>query len=144
MAKNIKILFTKICKEHNKSVTPMRYLILKTLSKLRKPITAYELRDILRAKNFDINIATIYRIMDFFLEIGLIHKITFLNKYLICSNPEDKKHIHMINFCTNCEKIFESCDHDMGLDFQKNSKSLGVFFSKDLPIEVPIICTNCK
>ena len=95
----------------------------------------------LKGNNF--NIATIYRVIEFWLKMGLVHKISSQNKFYMCFRPEEK-HVHMINYCTNCEEIYESCNKTMGINIEKISQKLGLKFIKNEPIEIPVLCANCQ
>ena len=68
------------CLKRKKSLTPSRTLVIKTLSRHKKPISAYELRDkINNNKDVRINISQVYRVLDFWIDLGLIHKISSIN-----------------------------------------------------------------
>ena len=132
------------CLKRKKSLTPSRTLVIKTLSRHKKPISAYELRDeINNYGDVNINISQIYRVLEFWIDLGLIHKISSLNKFLLCTTP-DEKHTHMLNFCTVCEKVFETCNKKMGLNFKKSTAKLDLSFNNTRPIEIPVICPQCN
>ena len=132
------------CLERKKSLTPSRTLVIKTLSKHKKPISAYELRDEINNKvDININISQIYRVLEFWIDLGLIHKISSINKFLLCATPEEK-HTHMLNFCTVCEKVFETCNKKMGLNFKKSTAKLDLAFNNSRSIEIPVICAQCN
>ena len=77
------------------------------------------------------------------MKLGLIHKISTINKYLICLSPNEK-HTHMLNFCTICEKVVETCNEKMGLNFKKSTAKLDLAFNSSQPIEIPVICPKCN
>ena len=131
--------------KRKKSLTPSRTLVIKTLSRHKKPISAYELRDAINNNNKDvkINISQIYRVLEFWIDLGLIHKISSLNKFLLCTTP-DEKHTHMLNFCTVCEKVFETCNKKMGLNFKKSTAKLDLAFNNTRSVEIPVICPRCS
>ena len=132
------------CLKKKKSLTPSRTLVIKTLSKHKKPISAYELRDKINNNgDVNINISQIYRVLDFWMDLGLIHKISSINKFLLCITPEEK-HTHMLNFCTVCEKVFETCNEQMGLNFKKSTAKLDLAFNNTRSVEIPVICPQCS
>ena len=132
------------CLKNKKSLTPSRTLVIKTLSKYKKPISAYELKDEINNKgDVNINISQIYRVLDFWMDLGLIHKISSINKFLLCITPEEK-HTHMLNFCTVCEKVFETCNEQMGLNFKKSTAKLDLAFNNTRSVEIPVICPQCS
>ena len=132
------------CLKNKKSLTPSRTLVIKTLSKHKKPISAYELRDEINNKaDVNINISQIYRVLEFWIDLGLIHKISSINKFLLCITPEEK-HTHMLNFCTVCEKVFETCNEQMGLNLKKSTAKLDLAFNNTCSVEIPVICPQCS
>ena len=132
------------CLKNKKSLTPSRTLVIKTLSKHKKPISAYELRDEINNKgDVNINISQIYRVLQFWIDLGLIHKISSINKFMLCITPEEK-HTHMLNFCTVCEKVFETCNEQMGLNLKKSTAKLDLAFNNTRSVEIPVICPQCS
>ena len=132
------------CLKKKKSLTPSRTLVIKTLSKHKKPISAYELRDkINNNRDININISQIYRVLEFWIDLGLVHKISSINKFLLCITPE-VKHTHVLNFCTVCEKVFETCNEQMGLNLKKSTAKLNLAFNTTRSVEIPVICPQCS
>ena len=132
------------CLKNKKSLTPSRTLVIKTLSKHKKPISAYELRDEINNNgDISINISQIYRVLEFWIDLGLIHKISSINKFLLCITPEEK-HTHILNFCTVCEKVFETCNEKMGLNLKKSTAKLDLAFNNNRSVEIPVICPQCS
>ena len=132
------------CLRKKKSLTPSRTLVIKTLAKYNKPITAYELRDKINNNGVvNINISQIYRVLEFWIDLGLVHKISSINKFLLCTAPEEK-HTHMLNICTVCEKVIETCNEKMGLNFKKSTAKLDLAFNNTCSVEIPVICPKCS
>ena len=132
------------CLKNKKSLTPSRTLIIKTLSKYSKPKSAYELHAELNKNSASkINISTVYRVLEFWIELGLIHKISSLNKFLLCLAPNEK-HTHMLNICTKCEKVIETCNEKMGLNFKKGTEELNLNFNSSNTVEIPVTCSKCS
>ena len=77
------------------------------------------------------------------MHLGLVHKIASINKFLLCLRPKDK-HTHMLNFCTNCEQVIETCNESMGLNLQKSTNKLNLSLDKKHSIEIPVVCTSCS
>ncbi len=143
MFNHLKDSAVKKCLELKSTLTPNRIDLLDLMIEIGKPLSAYEIKEVIKNKGNDLNISTIYRVMEFWCKNGTIHKITSLNKYTTCSNPEET-HLHIVNVCTNCEELSETCNKRMGLDFKKGSKSLGLSISPNSHIEIPVICMECQ
>ena len=131
------------CYEANHSITPQRMLIIDTLINQKKPISAYDLKSYLDVKGDKLNIATIYRILDFWCGLSLVHRISSINKFIFCANP-DEKHTHIINCCQKCESIIESCHEKMGIDISGGTENLGLKLANGSHLEVPVFCTSCS
>jgi Fur family zinc uptake transcriptional regulator len=132
-----------ICMEKQETLTPNRLLILNILLENEKPISAYDINEIIKKRGKSLNISSVYRVIEFWVKLNVIHKISYLNKYMLCDNT-DEKHTHITNICTSCMSVIETCNESMGLDLIKSSKKLGVVISPDINIEIPIICQNCQ
>ncbi len=143
MVDKLNELFINFCLKRKKSLTPTRLELIKTLSTYSKPVTAYQLQKDINSKGNNLNIATVYRVIEFWVNMGLVHKISSLNKFFMCFRPEEK-HTHMINFCTDCEEVYESCNKSMGINIEKSSKDLGLKLLQNEPIEIPVLCPNCQ
>lgn len=93
-----------------KTLTPQRLTIYRALEAAKKPLTAYELKtQVHKQSNESFNISTIYRVLDFWTELGLIHKIDSSNTFIVC-NDEHRNHIHVLQHCTQCRSVRESCE----------------------------------
>ncbi len=137
-------LLLNFCLKKKKALTPSRTIVIKTLSKYLKPKSAYDLQEeINKSQKNKLNISTIYRVLEFWMKLGLIHKISTINKYMICLAPYEK-HTHMLNFCTICEKVVETCNEKMGLNFKKSTAKLDLLFNSSQTIEIPVICHKCN
>ena len=136
-------LLEEICLKYNKSLTPTRLLIYRIIEKNNRPISAYEIQEEVRNSDLNFNISTVYRVLDFFIDIGLIHKLATINKFTICAKPKEK-HIHMINLCTRCENVVESCNKVMGLDFKKSMSNFDMLINQKHTIELSVLCSGCK
>ena len=132
------------CLKRKKSLTPSRTLVIKTLAKYNKPVTAYELKDEINNNGVvNINISQVYRVLEFWIDLRLVHKISSINKFMLCTAPEEK-HTHMLNICTVCEKVVETCNKRMGLNFKKSTAKLDLAFNNTRSVEIPVICRKCS
>ena len=77
------------------------------------------------------------------MDLSLIHKISALNKYLICLTPYEK-HTHMLNFCTVCENVIETCNKKWVKSLKKRLKKLNLSFDSKHSVEIPVICSKCS
>ncbi len=141
--KLIKNKALQLCLEAREIITPNRASILDLLIKKNKPLAAYELKEMLKGNNKGLNISTIYRVLDFWIKMKVVHKLSILNKYVLCSNP-DEVHTHITNICTKCSSVVETCNENMGLNLKESTKNMGVALTPDINVEIPVLCASCK
>jgi Fur family transcriptional regulator, zinc uptake regulator len=73
-----------------------------------KPISAYHIKDICDEKDYAMPIMSIYRILDFLIELKVIHKINNTNTYVLCSGDEESEHkLSFLFVCKKCSKSVE-------------------------------------
>jgi Fur family zinc uptake transcriptional regulator len=126
--------------ESGRSATPQRMSIIHALGSAEKNLSAYELLGLLNDKGQLFNISTIYRVLDFWIEMGIVHKVDSSNTYLIC-NDNHTNHFHVLLQCSQCKAVEESCQISMQLSSPKSNK----FAIKDgQVIEFIGLCQNCK
>ena len=143
MKHQVKDIALKSCMSAGAALTPSRLVIFEMIASHEKPVTAYELQSYLSAGGKAFNIATIYRVLDFWCNIGVVHKIASLNKFRICQDP-DEAHTHIMNVCTQCETVIESCNERMGLDLNKGLAAIGMTIPANSHVEIPVICAECR
>ena len=129
-----------VCEARGMRLTRIRKKVLELLLENPAPSKAYDLLDRLDGEGAA-KPPTIYRALDFLLDMGLAHKIESLNAYISCGHWG---HAHSAVFL-----ICESCDEVNELDAPETSKALmaetrGVGFEpRRSVIEVRGTCLNC-
>lgn len=95
-----------VCEQQGVRLTPVRRRVLELVWQNHKPTGAYELLPQLAADGFNSAPPTVYRALDFLLEIGLIHRISSLNAFIGCDHPGGQ---HPTGFfiCTDCGNAAE-------------------------------------
>ncbi len=75
------------CKNHGSKLTLKRKQVLSALIQSSKALSAYELAAICNEKfQASIPAMSVYRILDFLENAGLVHKLNLANKYVVCSH----------------------------------------------------------
>ncbi len=119
--------------------TKNRVLIYEELEKIDYPITADELYEILKAENVDLS--TIYRTMNSFVEAGIVKKEVNEQKenvFLLIRNEEN----HIL-VCTSCHKKvkLEGCPyHKVNEEIEKKTG----FIVQDQNVEIYGLCPECQ
>lgn len=130
------------CADQGERFTKLRRQILEMIWYSHEPVKAYDLLDKLKEIHPGSAPPTVYRALDFLLEVGLIHKIESLNAYLGCGDPASG-HSGQFLICRKCSSVAELND----LPISKNLQSLArsVNFSVDkMTIEITGLCDHCR
>jgi Fur family zinc uptake transcriptional regulator len=123
-------------------LTETRQAVLQLLLEENRPMTAYELLDMLGTRTGRArNPPTIYRALEFLLVEGFISRLESLSAYTICSHI-GKPHACLFFLCRCCGEATEATDTDIeerlmvvagGLRFRADHKV----------VEVVGLCENC-
>ena len=130
------------CYANKSALTPQRLLVLESVYGCEKPISAYDLQQHIINVGVNLNISTVYRILNFWSRLNLIHRISAINKFACCVDP-DEQHIHIINCCKKCESLVETCNKVMGFSVNSGMKKLGLNMVENSHIEIAVICPGC-
>ncbi|MFW5998196.1 MAG: Fur family transcriptional regulator [Halanaerobiaceae bacterium] len=95
---------------HNYKLTKQREDVLKVfIENKNNHFSAEELFEEVKKINPDVGLATIYRSLELFSELGIIHELDFDKSYKRYElNIKDNHHHHLI--CLKCDKIIEFND----------------------------------
>ena len=105
-------LLAKYLSGNNYKLTPQRKEILRIFlehSESHHHLSAEDVYEVLREKNFDFGLATVYRSVELLNELGLLTRIDFGDgraRYeLNTAGPKEHNHHHLI--CLKCKKVIE-------------------------------------
>ena len=129
------------CESRGAKFTPIRRRVLELLLIADGPAKAY---DLLNQLNGDgaAKPPTIYRALDFLLDMGLAHKIESLNSFVVCGHSD---HNHAAAFL-----ICELCDSAKELPVNRTLETLSGevervdFKIQSAVLEVRGVCTHCR
>lgn len=131
-----------LCEQKGVRLTPVRKRVLELIWNSHKPTGAYDLLPQLAEDGFNSAPPTVYRALDFLLELGLIHRITSFNAYIGCNHPEEA---HPTGFfiCRQCGNATELPNEQItGLTSQL-AEQLGVVVENSTH-EITGICARCR
>jgi Fur family zinc uptake transcriptional regulator len=104
------------CSQQGGRLTPKRRYVLETLLSAEQPLSAYEIADnYQRHQQEKIPAMSVYRMLDFLLTLGLVHKLASTNKFVACSHIacEHSHQTPQFLICDNCQTVRE-----IGIDKQ--------------------------
>jgi len=132
----------KICLNKGVRLTDIRKRVLELVCTSHKAIGAYELLDLFKEEDPKAKPVTIYRALDFLMEVGLVHKIESLNAFIGCLQA-DKQHKTAILVCDNCKNAYEleaGAVYDALFILSQQAQ----FTPKNLTLELHGLCSECR
>ena len=130
----------KHCHKKNLQFTPLRRRVFEYLLRDHKPLGAYEILDLLREDGLASTPPIAYRVLDFLMKEGFVHKIQGLNAFVACSHP-GSSHSPAFMICRKCEKVAELDEKISGINLEKSIPS--DFSVEETVVEMRGICTSC-
>jgi len=135
---------THNCKDElkgfNLKVTPARVAVLRFLESTNQPVDVNSIIDYLRQKDVDTNPATVFRMMNDFLQKGITQQIQFQEGKARYELSNKKHHHHLI--CTNCGKI-EEVEGDFLKKMEEDILKSKGFRVKSHSLEFFGLCSDC-
>lgn len=131
-----------ICRRRGGRMTRQRRAVLGKLVEDKRPLSAYELRDLLRPEDASVTPASVYRCLDFLVEHGLVHRLETTRSFIACDHPE---HPHAVQFliCRQCGSVVEAEDKRTEAATERLGHRLG-FALDQRTVELTGICGACK
>lgn len=138
-----------ICQKQGAKLTPLRKQVLLLIWQSHKPLGAYTLIDML-AESEQRRVAppTVYRTLEFLLELALIHRINSLNAYIGCVSPQSHHGssptaANYFFICSRCQNSQEVIDTSLGKAISDAGQHFD-FISQQQWLEVTGVCKDCK
>jgi len=135
------------CQENGGRLTDKRRIILELLLVSKQPQSAYDIADLYQQKTQEkIPAMSVYRMLDFLIDNGLVHKLSSTNKYLACSHIAcDHSHqTPQFLICDKCNTVREvGIDNQLIAALQTSIKEQ--HFALNSPqLELHGLCNNCQ
>jgi Fur family zinc uptake transcriptional regulator len=134
---------TACCEDRQIKMTPLRETILSLLCANKNSLSAYDLLRELRKTQPNAEPPTVYRVLEFFQEHGLVHRMDSNNTYMLCPHPETS-HSSQVLLCKTCGSTLEIEDQELLSALQKVATKSSFTLSEDL-IEIRGFCSvKCR
>jgi len=121
--------------------TKPRKLVLEVLKETEKPLSPYDIREVLRAKGKYLNHVTIYRILDLLCRLNLAHKMLSGGGFVKCT-LDAAEGCHRFMVCQDCGSIQEFADEGLCQEENEFARSLG-FHTEHHLSEFAGLCSRC-
>ncbi|MEG2353221.1 MAG: Fur family transcriptional regulator [Clostridium sp.] len=135
----------EVLKARGCKLTPQRRAILNgIIDKDGDHLTVEELYDVVKVKCPELGLATVYRTVQLFEELGLICKLDLddgCSRYELVNEGEEHRHHHLI--CGKCGKVIE-VEGDLLEDLEKSIEIKYCFEILNHSVKFYGICKNCN
>ncbi|MFO7772336.1 MAG: Fur family transcriptional regulator [Dehalococcoidia bacterium] len=121
--------------------TRPRKLVLEVLEEINKPLSPYDIQEILRARGKYLNHVTIYRILDLFCSLNLAHKMLSSGRFVKCS-LDAIEGCHRFMVCQHCGAIREFADKALCQEENEFAQNFG-FHTESHLSEFSGLCSRC-
>ncbi len=130
------------CRQRGGRLTRGRRAVLDLLLQAARPLTAYEVLDLLRPEDAAATPASVYRSLDFLLEHGLAHRLETTRAYVACGHP-DHPHAGQFLICRQCGTVVEAEDERVTAATEQLGQRLG-FTLDQRTVELTGVCGSCQ
>ncbi len=132
-----------VCRARGARLTPSREAVLQLIWQNHKPIGAYALIEKLTALNGKrVLPPTVYRAIDFLLDLGLIHRIASLNSFIGCPFP-GSAHSDLFLVCRACGSAAECSAEGINSAIAATAARAG-FSAESQSVEILGLCPQCN
>ena len=135
------------CTSSGGKFTEKRQQVLEILLKAKTPLSAYELTDQFnKVMDAPILAMSVYRILDFFESVDLVHRLKSENKFMACShlNAGCQHQLSMFLICSSCNKVVEMGDANDKVKALFKQIELTGFTPSKSQLEITGLCCQCK
>ncbi len=131
----------RILQAQGHKATKPRKLVLEVLEETEKPLSPYDIQEILHTKGKYLNHVTIYRILDLLCSLSLAHKVLSSGGFVKCS-LDAAEGCHRFMVCQECGAIREFADEGLCQGENEFARNLG-FYTEHHLSEFSGLCSRC-
>ena len=131
----------RILQARGYKATKPRSLVLEVLEETGKPLSPYDIQEILRQRGKYLNHVTIYRTLDLFCRLNLAHKMLSTGGFVKCS-LDAIEGCHRFMVCQHCGAIQEFADKTLCQGENEFARNFGFHTEYHLS-EFNGLCSRC-
>lgn len=136
----------RACNAANLRLTAKRRRLLGSLLRSSSPVSAYELAQAYREEHGEeLPVMSVYRMLDVFIEAGIVHKLQSTNRFLPCRHItcEHPHALAQFLICDRCGLVMEMDFADKEIaQLDRKARSSGFYLQRE-QLELHGICGDC-
>ena len=133
----------RLCEDQGARLTELRALVLRIILEAETPLTAYQILDRLKERRRSAVPPTVYRVLEFLMTQGLLHKIERLNAFVFCHGSGAHDHPAQFLICRRCGTVAEIEDHTVADALAHAAEKAG-FKAGIATVELDGTCAQCR
>ena len=130
------------CRSRGARLTDQRRRVLEILLSSHVAMGAYDILDRLNRDGQRTAPMTVYRALEFLIDVGLVHRLASLNAFAVCHGPADG-HSGQFLICRRCRAVLELADTGVDTAIGAAVGPTG-FAPVEHIVEVLGDCTDCR
>lgn len=131
----------KVCAVRDAQLTAIRRRVLELVWDSHEPVGAYDILAKLSREREKTAPPTVYRALEFLIDVGLVHRIDSLNAFLGCPEPT-REHVAQFLVCRSCHHVSEIEAPAVQRAIEKESRRTG-FTIEAGSLEIKGLCKDC-
>ncbi len=97
--------FIEALRQRGYRVTPQREMIIETIAHSGQHMTAEEVSEVVRTRAKSVNVATVYRTLDFLVKEGMASRLDLGGGKVVYATAKHGPHLHLV--CRQCGAVME-------------------------------------
>ncbi len=130
------------CDQKGVRFTVQREKVYSILLQYEHAVGAYDLLDELKKTEESAKPATVYRALEFLLDMGFVHKVESDNKFIVCHHFGCSHPVQFL-ICDNCGTVQEIQSDGLQEKLDKQAQSVGFTITRQT-IEAHGKCAKCQ
>lgn len=132
----------RICAERGEKLTRLRIATLEAVARSDRPIGAYRLTGELQLTlDRRLDPPSVYRVLQFWLDLGLIARVETRNAYMLCGHPASVG-MSVLLLCDRCDNSVAIDSPDLARLIEGSAAALGFRIDKTI-VECTGTCLQC-
>ena len=138
------VALQEACAARGARLTGLRREVLLALARAQAPESAYALLARLNRKRAKkLSPMSLYRALDYLIELGFALRIDSTNSYALCAAPAHEAHRHVMIVCDRCGHLDEVHDDTVISALESLSRARG-HTVRNHGVEIHGFCATCK
>jgi Fur family transcriptional regulator, zinc uptake regulator len=131
------------CAATGRTLTTLRREVLAIFSGTTRPLRAYEIVERLSTPTRRVSPMSVYRILDFLIELGIVHRLATQNAFVVCDHDHAQDETVVFMICQCCGDVDEAVLPGVTRSLAATAEAHG-FRSRGHSIELQGECEDCR